>query len=310
MSEKAELSIGMDKVWSMGVDYLTLTVKPGEAAYWPEWNRATYLADLQQKAGFELKAWKWNGYNGLTTEGLSCGRRDDSIICRYSSEMADKAFWLIRDDNAQVNATRIDLQVTVKSDADRPNRALQLRNSMIAAAKARGRDFSKETRLKEHPVRGKVLHIGSRQSQAYWRAYDKTREQKNKVEKHLFRFEGEFKGERAKHLLSLGYRSEQPREMARGVVAAGFRKFGIVEAWMDGAETVNLPCCYKETTAEKTLNWFRNFVRGRVEKLILDGQLEDVRMALGLDATNVANLLQQRAEAAQTAQRLTKRGLH
>jgi hypothetical protein len=174
------------------VDWITCTCKPGLKAQVLQASAKRWIA-AQDALGFRTREFRWSGYLGEATDGVTCGQREDGTILRLSGQAAS--------DHAKSalefcdNVSRIDVQVTLlakKNPSDFATLAL-------ASASLDPRVVSGITRtsiIRSTPD-GSTFYLGSRSSDRYFRVYDKSAESEGLYPDRSGRYEVEYKGDRA-----------------------------------------------------------------------------------------------------------------
>jgi len=261
---------------SIGVDWITATVRPGKksevlAAMAERW----YLD--REDEGWSGKGWKWNGYSGSVTDGISYGWREDGFLVRLSGDVALN-HW--REVAAYAdNISRIDLQVTGRDDAKDNNwaeygKGCTIMESRVASGMTR-------TTLTTNTPSGSSFTIGSRSSDRYLRIYDKTAESGGVWPDTCWRWEVEYKAALAHsvtmHLLK--------RENADNLMVA--RVWQDFNTWL-----ITVPCPSvgpgwkpylptEETTDQRRIQWLRRCIRPMIDKMSQAYDVETLSQALG-----------------------------
>lgn len=259
-----------------GVDWISATVAPGPKSpdFFSLWND---IARAQHHAGFDLKPWRWNGYEGHTAGHAAYGTRHDGAYIRLSAGAS--ATWWRDVFTIADRAARLDVQVTV--DGLRPGRDLAREAKLMAdrAPPRRGRpvDWSyTQTRRK-----GATTYVGSRTSANFMRLYDKGAEAKIGHLTGLWRYEVETKDERA-GAVARALLNQRPHEkMAAGFVWHQFNRQGVRPAFAQPAGEVEVEHKRDESDDERLLRWFKEHVRKSFMKLKASGLETEALTALG-----------------------------
>lgn len=179
-------------VLECGVDWVTATVHNGG-----EQRALARLAEnwaLDRSCeGYRLSGWKWNNYQGSQTDGISFGQRDDGFIVRLSGSMAGR-HWQEALTWAH-NVTRFDIQTTLLASNLEDEHAWTHYTQL--ASDPRITSGSVRARYIEDTPTGSTLYVGSRASDRMFRCYDKTAESDGEYPERSWRYEIEYKGDRA-----------------------------------------------------------------------------------------------------------------
>jgi hypothetical protein len=265
------------RVISAGVDWITATSRKG--------TRGTLLStlanrwrDLHEAEGHQVKAWRWEGYDGHTMDSLSVGTRPDGTIVRLSGDLArQRAPQLL---SLADNVSRIDVQVTIQETDLCVNHA---RRGMAAAKQDRRVKAGMcTTSFITSTPEGSTAYIGSRASERYFRIYDKSAESKHAYPPGCWRFEVEYKGKRA---FSVGERMRRLGRSAEGcrcVVVQAFLDYGVIipaphlpTSWRDTSPRM-------ETTDERRLRWLESSIAPVVSRMMESLDRPTVMEALGI----------------------------
>ena len=265
------------KVISAGVDWITATSPTG--------TRATLLGilarrwrDQHESEGNKVKAWGWEGYVGFTMDSISSGTRHDGTIVRLSGDYAQKRA-------SQVlaladNVSRLDLQVTIQEENPCVNHATRA----LAAARLdrRVKAGMTKTSLITSTPDGITAYIGTRISQRFYRIYDKCAESGGAYPPGCWRYEAEYKGQRA---ISVGARLQADKdhnEAVRGVVEQAFGDYGVElpcsplpRGWRDTSPRT-------ETTDERRLRWLERCIAPCIGRMMESFDRRTVLEALGI----------------------------
>jgi len=258
-------------------DYLTATVGQGYkaailASRCAEWQSA------RAKEGYPIKAFRYSGYLGESTDGITWGSREDGSLVRLSGEMAHRhhqtALTFVS------NVSRIDLEVTLLSSVADANFAEQCHYA--ARADQRVKAGMTRTSIIRSTPRGATCYIGSRSSDRYFRVYDKTAESEGAYPNWSWRFEVEYKKDRAWRVAQEILKGHGRPETIRGIVEQAFLDYGyhlpclaLPPSWRDKGVR-------HETNDERRLAWLQKSIRPMIENLSEGVPLGTVLEALGL----------------------------
>ena len=265
------------------IDWVTATVKPGSKLATLNGRAKTWM-EMRKCEGFRIRPWHWMGYDGETVDGCTFGTRETDGIIRLSGEVAAKRgpvalTWCD-------NCSRLDICVTIRDNDLGRNWAEIV--SMDAKRDARVLAGMTETRLIQTTPVGTTAYIGSRKSDKYMRCYDKTAESKGAYPLGSWRYEIEYKKERANVVArSLQTDAYRPSKILQ-LVKAAYLNYG------HGMPCAGLPEFYAdrvikfETDDERRLAWLRSSIRPMIERM-REGTNTDVLLsAIGFaDILNV-----------------------
>lgn len=261
---------------SIGVDWITATVRPGK--------KSEVLAAMverwftnQEHEGNYGKAWKWNGYSGSVTDGVSYGWRDDGFLVRLSGSVALNHWREVA--RYCDNVSRLDVQVTGLDDSRSADWAtLAKASAMFEARIAAGLT---QTQLITSTPSGSTFTVGSRSSDRYLRVYNKTAESGGVWPDTCWRWEVEYKAVLANsvcmHLLG--------KENADNLILS--RVWHDFKSWLITVPCPSvgpnwrpmIPIC--ETTDQSRLHWLRRCIRPMIDKMSQAYDVETLSEALG-----------------------------
>lgn len=270
------------KIHDSGCDWLTLSFPAGFE------KTETVLKKMEQTlqaldAGKNVaKRQNWLGYSGFACYGLFSGIREDGIIVRASGQEAKLAEQICREEKWDARCTRLDLQITAnvgKTQTDYGRRVREALTESEGDAKS-----AKGFNLAFHQARGcdSGAAIGSRSSERFARFYNKTLEQRGRVEPGLWRFEVEFKGQQARLMYKMLMSAASGRWLALSVVKTTFELYGVDMSWVTTAEPFELPSSARENDDERRLRWLKTNVSRTVKELIERGHEQEIRQIFGL----------------------------
>jgi hypothetical protein len=265
------------EILSCGVDWLTATASL-DRHKWSLGKLADIWIEREARDGNTVEPWSANGYLGEKTKGISFGERADGLMLRLSGEMARKytdAALLHVD-----NVSRIDFQVTVVN----PNAEVDYCDIAEACVSEDPRVASARTQVTSihSSNNGRTMYLGRRISERFYRIYDKTAESKGEFPNRSWRFEVEYKGNRAKNWGDKLKGHVQTPDDVRQYVAMAFRDYGyhipvepIPTQWRD---TSPRPA----TDDFRRMDYLKRCIAPLVERLIESQGEHDVYEVLGL----------------------------
>lgn len=261
----------------VGVDWLTATFTHGR----PSAAIAT-LADRWQRDrsldGFDLKPWAWNGYRGSVVDGITWGTRDDGSIIRLSGKFARQHY--LAATSFATNISRIDVQLTAYNPVWPSGLATSINQGV--AGHPMVLSGQTQTTLTRHTPAGETLNIGSRSSNRYYRIYDKAAESKGEYEQGTWRYEIEYKADRAYRLAKRLERGLTNDNQILELLSQAFAEYNVI------TPIVSKPIGWKErdvvrtTDDQRRLEWLRSCIRPCVIRMHEAFSADVLAEALGL----------------------------
>lgn len=261
---------------SAGVDWITATASKGSS----RWDFQTYSdnqrkrfmdADETIKTGYRL------GFFGWQSEGFFAGNREGCSIIVASGAQAHNVFRAVA--GLADNISRLDLQVTVGTEAERPRLGLQAFNAIKSGAPAR-RKVKNVTLIDSHPS-GETCSIGKRKSDQFGRIYDKASEAQLGEPRSAWRYEVELKRNSALATSTALRSSEALESDSLSLVWRWFDTRGVAPIFTPGL----LFCPQKPEQAlsnRDLLTWFERTLSITVAKAVRRFGIERTLEALGL----------------------------
>lgn len=260
-----------------GMDWITATRAQTDLDN-PLWQFASHVQRDLTDAGCVFRAWAWSGYVGYSSDHMAAGVRQDGTYLRLSSDVA--AIYWQRAVTASQNVSRVDLQVTV--ELERPRINLAAVEYALAVERASALDARRKIALiKAHPA-GQTLYIGSRQSDTFLRLYDKGAENGSDTSGKTWRYEVEYKNDRAREVSNMLNRHSSPHDGITALVHAEFTKRGTTPLFDRKIPAPTLSLSRIDPTTERQLIWLNTQVRPVIEKLLAAGERDRTIAALGL----------------------------
>lgn len=260
-----------------GVDWLTCTRKEvGVRNELEDWAYAKMERRLP--AAGQVTTGKRLGFTGHSVTGLFVGRREGLCMVQLSGPLSTPlAAEAIR---LSTNVSRVDLQVTVFCEGERPHLALWTRNQMLQRQQGIGKPGRFDVIL-GHPD-GETLAVNRRCSEQFGRLYDKTAEAKLGEPRLLWRYEVEWKGKRAQWVA---------RALAKGECNPKCVSWRVYDFWTKKGVQPAFECPTNQTAfepfiapeSEPVLDWFRKSVSKTVAKAVRAHGLDAVLHALSMD---------------------------
>lgn len=264
-----------------GVDWITLTCRQEDERRQDFARSAWDAKDQQTSVTMEqLKPWKWHGYEGWRVSGLSYGRRQDTDIIVASGPTANR-FWRLFH-KTSTNVSRLDLQCTVLLNEPIPGLVQHWYNHISPVE-------GRKAAMVVNNCGGTTLYVGSRSSDQFGRFYDKGIESGVTLTPGLvYRYEVEYKAERAKKMSDTLYLQICSRRPAERVIPATVwtwfndRSVAPIYPSQPGEVPIIVSLDARDENTERTLTWLKMQVRPSVARLLPHHRLRALQ-ALGLD---------------------------
>lgn len=261
---------------SVGVDYLTVIETRGIMAA-DLASCASSLFRNEVERGNVSKGWGMAGFSGFQAGQIQIGKRDDEILVRLSSNLAQRSWrqcYLLA-----TNVSRMDLQVTVNWGKDcgpiiRRQHRQALRWSKSSNAGTKVRYISSNDG-------GQTVYLGSRESMRFGRIYDKGVESGLAQFANAVRYEVEFKGKLAQLVASDMASTHAEMSSTVGKVSRFFYDRGVPLQGLQKAHQ-HESCHRIRSDHSQSLLWLRESVRPCLRRLIRAGKRAEVFEALGL----------------------------
>jgi hypothetical protein len=229
--------------------------------------------------GYKIKPWRWLGYDGHCTDGISFGARPDGSIIRLSGRVALTHGYQVLRLARQVS--RLDLQVTILDVSDDFNWAGQCITTALEDERCKS-GMTRTTLINGTPE-GRTAYVGTRSSERYYRVYDKHAESRGAYPLGSWRWEIEWKGGRANRIADKVKAKAATPEMCRAVVCAAFADYKIEVpcsplplGWRDCA-------IHEETSDEKRLAWLEQSIAPVIQRMCATLGRDTIMEVLGLD---------------------------
>jgi len=263
----------------VGFDWLTATARHGFAS------RALGAVgfgwiDERKREGYQSSPWAWNGYKGETTDGITFAEREDGAIIRLSSDMCRRH--VLAAIGLATNISRVDLQVTCFDPVPKRDHAIRA-NYLVEQAEMVKRG-QVHTKLETHRPRASTFYIGSRVSSRFFRLYDKHAESGGEYAPGTWRYEVEYKGDRAFRLARRLAREANPARDILGTVTDAFATYLVPVPVLSVPIGWREKTCAHTTDDQRRLEWLRRCIRPTVLKLSEAYSVETLAGALGMHA--------------------------
>jgi hypothetical protein len=252
----------------------------------PQLKRLIQLSEAygeeQEGEGYGKKEWKFQGYTGEATEGQAYGSRHDGWCFQWSGHSAHRMAIRLREVPGAFNLTRCDYQVTERQKESQSRQAFRMYQRVRRFEARQPARKAVAVDICEHPRNGWTCYIGARTSPRFSRSYDKTAEQRGRVESGLVRHELQCNGEMAQKTYEACANSGSTHKFCIDIVTAHLQAHGIDDEWMRDASPMRMPSSYKPPDDERFLEHFGRCYAKRVNEMRRRGKLQAVVDALQL----------------------------
>ena len=268
------------------VDWLTVSAH-GKDASRNMLDLAQGLAEEQRKKGARRRSWRLMGYEGHHQGAIEWGRRDDaSCILRLIGDAADT--YLGTALSVADRVTRLDLAATWR--AAPPDPLIGRNTYALAELFHNAHPRSAMPWHVEKAAGNYTFYLGSRESDTFFRVYNKEREcqakQDDEGEKRYracWRYELEAKASMAARLADVVNGREDRAAYVQDYIVSFLGAHGVETPFLAGSSRALLPGFRRRSDAESRLRHLTRNVRPTVEWLRAEGKLDAARKALGLD---------------------------
>jgi hypothetical protein len=270
-----------------GVDWVTLTAKDRESRELML-REGKRVLDEAAAQGDDVCAFRWKGYEGWTTGGCDVANREDTAMVRLHGATAREEWWDVG--QFASNCSRIDFQLTFRSQLESPAKSLARCWRAVQRSKAFGKPI--EWHYRRDSKKGNTLELGRRPSEKFGRIYDKGKESKLDHYEGCIRLEVEFKGDTAWSNFNLLSSKHSPAE----VIPSEVRRFFSVRG-VDWGQPPDLLFLVKTARSHRDVDRFLRYVhkcvRPGVERAVALRGIDAVCEALGLSRALLGQMGQQ-----------------
>lgn len=236
------------------------------------------IKEEMQDRGHDITKAVRMGYVGWATDGAFHGFNEERTLAILSSDLArEYGAGLIK---VSQQTSRIDLQVTVDTCAERP--VLSLSTFHFARQSMKGRGRPRELKLTQTHPQGDTLNVCKRTSDAYGRLYDWGAAHKQEEKHRFWRFEVETKRDYCRSISNRLSSDDNTSALSEAIVHRWFAERTVAPPFTPRPVT-----CSHVFSIDKTrpgvLAWFEDSVSVTVAKAIKNFGAQRVFAALKLD---------------------------
>lgn len=265
-----------------GIDWLTCTATHNDTGQLLAQLGDEILSEVRER-GNEVDRWTFRDYIGYKSDGVRSGARTSDVILQLSGDVA-REFWQGASDLA-TNISRFDVQATA--------RLVPADNSFGKVVYRDGVRFKKAHRpnmkvgMQFTHEGGMTTTFGSRVSDRYMRLYDKFKESKDKHYLDCWRYEIEYKGERAVRAAKLLRSATDPGASAVSLVLSEFLARGHkVQLDVPGCSLPESP--RRRTTMDTRLDWAESQWGSLIRSARAVGRLNELMSRIGITKEDAA----------------------
>lgn len=269
-------------VHDSGLDWLTMTWNRDSKNFDEQDQRLQNYAMHLHGTGLETKVSAFQGYVGQRFGKILIAYRPDGAILQATGDFAKLAERDLKERRIDGKATRIDYQTTIKAPEREDDFCRRMRSEVERFAATNKRAARRAFACYKNLGRDCGFVVGARSSSGYFRFYDKSVEQRGRIEPRLYRTECEFKGAQAVAHWKKSKAVKSSKELAISICKDHFEGFGMDLGYLKSCARYERPSVYEPTSTKKKLAWFQTHVSKSVAACIEDGKLEEVLETLGL----------------------------
>jgi DNA relaxase NicK len=268
------------------VDWLTVSAHGNNAAA-RMLDLALGLAEEQRKRGARRRSWRLQGYEGHHQGAVEWGQRDaQSTILRLIGDAADTYLDVAL--SCADAVTRVDIATTWRAAPPDPHIG---RNSYaLAEAYRKSNPQAARPSFVGDADGGFTCYIGSRESDRFFRIYNKEAECKAKGDdegldryRACWRYELEAKASLAAQLATVVAAQEDRANYVQDYIVSFLEARGVTTPFLASSPRALLSGFRRRSDAESRIRHLSRNVRPTVDWLRAEGKLDAARRALGLD---------------------------
>lgn len=274
-----------DALPEIGVDWLTMTLPRGASSYGSWCRQAARAVQYLEDDGNERKDMRLLGFDGFLCGSVFYGENEARSLLRISSAWADRLFTMTY--HPEAHYSRLDLQVTWSFSEERQGHATGIYSDLVLRNEGKEGKQRLKARLVTDNDGGSTCYVGSRQSTAFGRIYNKGAQSDEERYRNAWRYEVEYHNALATAAAGvLWSHYEQSRQWIASNVAGWFDKRGILAPWQRAAWLGALPPSQRPSTDVSTkLAWLERQVRPTVLFLLENVPRRAILEALGLSSS-------------------------
>jgi hypothetical protein len=260
-----------------GVDWITCTFSDKKNADLAL-NHAAGLMLSEHAAGDDKQLWSMYGYEGFKCGGIRFGSRAQDSCVMLSGPLAQQKWQTFY--HLASNVSRLDLQATFRYDIP-SSRKLAIHYKAASRARRQGKSRRRVTLLRSTDGSA-TIYLGSRQSDAFGRAYQKDAESRLDHYLDSIRYEMETKNDLARRMAKTISETSSPQSHIASQVKVWFEVSSIYLPMLSEVHNsfTGVSRCRRDDYSR--LEWLTTDVRPAVQNLLARDKLPLLLDALGL----------------------------
>jgi len=243
------------------------------------------LATAEENDGNHMRPWRLLGYEGYRCGRVRWGEARGWGLMQLSGDSANT--YLAAALDCADSVSRLDLAVTVQTDSPRPD----LGRELYEQARAWRDTHPKAARpwFIGGDGNGWTTYIGQRQSDAYFRCYDKAAETRDAGDEstirqyvNAWRYELELKGEAAESTARRLVSANDIHQSTSALVHGWLSARGVIPPFDCEQPIRPIGTLRRRSDRDRKLDWLLSQVRPTVQWLVENGDIAKVYQNLGL----------------------------
>ena len=260
-----------------GIDYVTCTAtRPVLAAALLALGQD--LIEHEVGSGGVVKPWYWQGFSGRSAGSVQVGFTGRRSIVRASGAAARECAKDVI--GLSDNVSRLDIQLTVRSDDLGTDYAKRLFESDDRTGARRGKPLARA--LVQTSAGGDTFYLGKRISDSFGRVYNKSAEDKVREDPPRWRYEVEYKRRQALAAARSYQAAADKDSWCVGEVAQWFERRHCPPP-VSSIDRVDMRGSARGSASQANrIDWLRRGVRPVIQQLIAEFGVVDVLALLGI----------------------------
>lgn len=225
------------------------------------------------------------GYRGKAVDSSFLGLGPIGMWLVVSGPEAERGLDAVLPSGARV--TRVDIALTVRLESDSPTMAREVRQQAMRHRRKIDERHREQVTFYTSTGGGETVYLGAPSSDRRLRVYDKWRESGDDSFKHCWRFELQYRHERAEQIFRGAQAASDRKAALSGTVLAHVAEREIdVLGGLRISDLVHTSIPRRPDDAAKKLAWLSTSVKPAVKRLLTVYDREVILMALGLSQSS------------------------